>query len=234
MPVNFPSPLEAAASKLNRATLGYVVPFGLYVGVMAAERSLGLPLVWSYAMRLIIVVASLALFSRPYLSFRPSVPAASIAIGLATFLIWIGPDLLFGYRHFWFFDNPVMGSPVTSISPDLKGNVLFLFVRLLGTSLVVPVVEELFWRGWLMRWLIDKNFLAVPLGTYVSSAFWVTALLFAAEHGSYWEVGLAAGVIYNWWLARTRNLADCMLAHLVTNAALGIYVIRAGQWQYWL
>jgi CAAX prenyl protease-like protein len=215
-------------------TAGYVAPFLSFIAVVAIERWLGLPLVWSYALRLILVSVLLALFSRPYLSFRPSAPAASIAVGIAVFLIWVGPDLLFGYRHFWPFENRLMGSPVTSISPELKTNVLFLAVRILGTSLLVPVVEELFWRGWLMRWLIDQDFLSVPLGTYAPSAFWIVALLFASEHGSFWEVGLAAGIIYNWWIIRTKNLADCILAHLVTNAILAAYVIAAGQWQYWL
>ena len=72
---------------------------------------------------------------------------------------------------------------------------------------MIPILEELFWRGWLMRWLIDKEFLKVPLGMYVSSSFWLVALLFASEHGPYWEVGLIAGAIYNWWIVRTRNLA---------------------------
>ncbi len=77
----------------------------------------------------------------------------------------------------------------------------------------------------MMRWLIDKEFLKIPLGTYVPSAFWIVALLFASEHGPYWEVGLAAGVVYNWWIIRTKNLADCILAHAVTNAVRSIYVL---------
>jgi hypothetical protein len=58
--------------------------------------------------------------------------------------------------------------------------------------------------------------------------------LFASEHGSYWEVGLAAGIVYNWWMLRTRSLADCMLAHAVTNGALSAFVIATGAWRYWL
>jgi hypothetical protein len=106
---------------------------------------------------------------------------------------------------------------------------------MLTTAAVVPVIEELFWRGWLMRWLIDsRNFEKVPIGTYQWAAFWLVAVLFAAEHGPYWEVGLLAGIAYNYWLTRTRNLADCILAHAVTNAALGIFVLGTGEWQYWL
>ena len=117
----------------------------------------------------------------------------------------------------------------------MKGNLGFIALRCAGSALLVPILEELFWRGWMMRWLIDNtNFLKVPLGKYVPFAFWMVAILFASEHGPYWEVGLAAGIAYNWWIVRTRNLADCILAHGVTNAALAGYVLVTGQWQYWL
>lgn len=223
----------APAAKFN-PTAGYIAPFASFVVLMTLERTLGLPPLLAYTTRLLVVAVVLALYSRPYLSFRPSAPAASIGIGIAVFLIWIAPDRLFGYRHFWLFENSVMGSATTSIPPELKTNVLFLAIRILGTAVAVPIVEELFWRGWLMRWLIDKEFLKVPLGKYVPSAFWIVALLFASEHGPFWEVGLAAGIIYNFWVIHTRNLADCILAHAVTNAILAGYVVWAGQWQYWL
>ena len=98
-------------------------------------------------------------------------------------------------------------------------------MRAAGCTLVVPVFEELFWRGWLMRWLIKPEFLGVPFGTYARFAFWAVAILFAAEHGPYWEVGLAAGILYNWWAVRTRSLADCILAHAATNGLLSIYIL---------
>jgi CAAX prenyl protease-like protein len=224
----------SASAPVAPGTAAFVAPFVGYVGIMAVEHALGLSLVWSYAVRLAVACLLVAMFSRPYLSFRPSAPLTSIGIGIAVFLIWIGPDILFGYRRFWLFENGLTGSAVSSMAPALKTNVLFLVLRSLGTSIVVPIVEELFWRGWLMRWLIDKDFLKVPLGQYVPSAFWIVAVLFASEHGAFWEVGLAAGIIYNWWIIRTRNLADCILAHAVTNAILAAYVIRMEQWQYWL
>jgi catechol 2,3-dioxygenase-like lactoylglutathione lyase family enzyme len=104
-----------------------------------------------------------------------------------------------------------------------------------GSVVLVPPVEELFWRGWLMRWLIrPDNFHAVRLGAYSHYSFWTTAILFAAEHGPYWDVGLIAGVLYNWWMVRTRSLADCTVAHAITNGLLAVYVLYAGHWQYWL
>ncbi len=191
----------------QRATIAYVAPFVAFVGVMAIERVIPLPPQWLYPVRFAIVAALIAALSLPYLSFRPSAPVASIAVGVAVFVIWVAPDILFGYRHHWLFENSITGSANSSLAPHLKKNLGFILIRFSGAALLVPILEELFWRGWMMRWLIDTNFLKVPLGKYVPSAFWLVALLFASEHGPYWEVGLAAGIIYNWWVIRTRNLA---------------------------
>lgn len=219
---------------VDRATAAYVAPFVAYVGLMAAARPLGVPPQYDFPFRAFVSLLLILLVSRPYLSLRPSRPVASILIGIAVFVIWVGPDVLFNYRHHWLFENAVFGKAEASITSDLRQNVPFLALRGAISCLLVPILEELFWRGWLMRWLIKPNFLEVPLGTYVASSFWIVALLFASEHGPYWEVGLLAGTIYNWWLVRTRCLADCILAHGVTNAILSAYVLLTGEWQYWL
>jgi len=223
-----------SADSRRRATAAYIAPFLAFVGIMAIERMIPLPSQWLYPVRFLIVSALIGALSWPYLSFRPSAPLASIAIGVAVFVIWVAPDLLFGYRHTWLFDNAITGSAVSSLAPHLKANIGFILLRSVSSAVMIPILEELFWRGWMMRWLIHHDFLSVPPGKYVPSAFWIVALLFASEHGPYWEVGLAAGVVYNWWIVRTRNLADCMLAHAVTNAVLSAYVVVTGQWQYWL
>jgi CAAX prenyl protease-like protein len=201
---------------------------------MAVERIIPLPPQWLYSVRFVVVLGVILAVSRPYLTFRASYPLFSIVMGLLVFGIWVGPDVLFGYRHHWLFENAITGSAVSSLPPWLKGNVKFIVLRAVSSTFLVPVLEELFWRGWMMRWLIDTRFQNVPLGQYSAFAFWVVAVLFASEHGPYWEVGLVAGILYNWWMVRTRNLADCMLAHAVTNGVLSVYVLFTGQWQYWL
>jgi hypothetical protein len=201
---------------------------------MAMQAAIRLPAHWYYPARFLAVLLTIGLVSRPVLRFRAGFPLASMGIGIAVFLIWIGPDFLLGYRHHWLFDNSFTGAPASSIGPALRRNVVFVVLRVAASVALVPVLEELFWRGWLMRWLIAKDFRKVPLGTYAPAAFWIVAVLFASEHGPYWEVGLAAGIVYNWWIVHTRNLADCMLAHAVTNALLSVYVLTTGQWQYWL
>jgi CAAX prenyl protease-like protein len=227
-------PVLDTASK--RATLAYIGPFLVFVGFMTVQFAVHLPAHWYYPARFLAVLLTIGLVSRPVLRLclRPGFPLASTGIGIAVFLIWIGPDALWGYRHHWLFDNFIAGTAASSVDAVLKQNVMFVGLRVAVSVALVPVLEELFWRGWLMRWLISPDFLKVPMGTYARNAFWIVAVLFASEHGPYWEVGLAAGIVYNWWMVRTRNLADCILAHAVTNGLLSVYVLMTGQWQYWL
>jgi uncharacterized protein len=217
-----------------RSTAAYVAPFAVYVGLMGIEQFAKLPIQVFYPIRCLAAAAVLLWLSRSVISLRPSHAFASAALGIAVFLIWIGPDILFHYRHFWLFENSLFGHADSSAPPGLRTSLSFCIVRTLGCTLLVPIVEELFWRGWMMRWLIDARFTKVPLGAYTPMSFWIVAVIFASEHGPYWEVGLAAGVLYNWWMIRTKSLADCVLAHSVTNGLLSAYVLAANQWQYWL
>ncbi|MCL5744463.1 MAG: CAAX prenyl protease-related protein [Acidobacteria bacterium] len=215
--------------------LAYVAPFAVFAILLGLRGHLPIAPFLDYPLRTLLTLATLLAVSRPLLQFGVKKAWASIAIGLLVFFVWVCPDLLWPhYREHWLFRNTLLGSGRTALPAVPYDSHFFLVFRVLGSALLVPVIEELFWRGWLMRWLIRKDFLNEPLGKYVPSAFWITAILFASEHGPYWDVGLAAGLLYNWWMIRTRSLADCILAHAVTNACLAVYVLRDGKWQYWL
>lgn len=169
------------------------------------------------------------------LSVRPRFAIASIGVGVAVFFIWIAPDVLFhGYRASVLFTNSILGAPKSSLPSDAQRSLWVVTWRAARATLAVPIAEELFWRGWLMRWLINNDFLSVRLGTYAPLAFFATALLFASEHGPYWDVGLITGLIYNLWMIRTKSVADCILMHGVTNGVLSAYVLATGNWQYWM
>jgi CAAX prenyl protease-like protein len=186
-------------------------------------------------LRIGVVTAVLLAVSRPVLDFRIRNLAATVGIGIAVFLIWIAPDALFpGWRSHWVFQNSITGSLNISLSEAARSDSLVLALRFARAALLVPIIEELFWRGWLMRWLIKPDFERVPLGAYSAGAFWITAVLFAAEHGPYWEVGLLAGIAYNAWMVKTRSLGDLILAHAITNALLSTYVLATGKWEFWM
>ncbi len=216
--------------KLHPA-IAYIAPFAVFI----ALRWLPFPPEWLAPVRFILVALTLLVFSRRVLPRSISLPVGSVLLGAAVMAIWIAPDLLWhGYRESWPFHNGFVGMARSSLPTRLKSSALFVAVRVMESALLVPVLEELFWRGWLMRWMVHADFERVPVGEYRASSFWTVAILFAIEHGPYWDVGLIAGVAYNCWCMRTRSLADCMLAHAVTNALLAGYVLLFGQWQYWL
>ena len=210
----------------------YVLPFAVFIGLLAIQSVIPVPA----PVRFLISIAAILAVSLPVLRVGPSKPLLSILVGLAVFVVWIGPDLISpNYHHFILFNNGIVGHPAGNTPPASKNDPVFLFFRIAISVIAVPILEELFWRGWLMRWLIDSNdFTRVPLGAYTPLAFWLVAVLFASEHGSFWDVGLITGIIFNWWMVRTRNLWDCIIMHAVTNGALAAYVVLFGQWQYWL
>lgn len=190
---------------------------------------------WEFPLRILILFGVLWFCSRDVIDLRVRKWLPTTALGVAVFLIWIGPDALIpGYRNSWIFQNAITGKLHSSIPADLLSDPFVLTLRTLRAVLIVPIVEELFWRAWLMRWIINTDFQKVPLGTYTPQSMWLTALLFASEHGPYWEVGLIAGLLYNWWMIRTKSLGDCILAHAITNGLLCGYVLMTGKWEYWL
>jgi CAAX prenyl protease-like protein len=205
------------------------------MALLALHSVLPLPDLTDQILRVTVMTAVLWFIARPVIDLRVRHLISTLAIGILVFVVWVAPDLLIkGYRHFWLFDNAVVGKAATSLSTTAITSWPVLALRMIRAVIIVPIVEELFWRAWLMRWLVDNDFEKVPLGKYTAQAFWIVAVLFASEHGSYWDVGLLAGIIYNWWMVRTRSLGDLILAHAVTNGILGAYVIAFGKWEYWL
>ena len=219
---------------LKHPAAPYIGPFVVFIAFLALGDVLGLG-EWEFPLRVGVLAAAIWFFSRDVLDLRAPYWLASIGVGIAVFVIWVAPDYLIpGYRQHWLFSNSITGKVSSSLPEGFHMSAFVLVFRTIRAVIIVPIVEELFWRGWLLRWLIDNDFQKVPLGTFQLSSFVITSLLFASEHGPYWEVGLIAGAIYNLWIVRTKSLGDCILAHAVTNGVLSGYVIAAGKWEYWL
>ncbi len=214
-----------------RRALPYVLPFGIFVLFLGLQSVVPIPQWLKFAAPLIAIAA----VSREALRGKLVSPIASIGLGVMVCVLWVGPEILFpGYHQGWLFSNSLLGHPASTATPGQKSDMTFIVFRILVSVITVPILEELFWRGWLMRWLINPNFEEVPLGAYAAPAFWIVAAMFASEHGSFWDVGLLTGVIYNWWMVRTKSLWDCIVMHAVTNGCLAWYVLHYDQWMYWL
>jgi hypothetical protein len=224
-----------AALEKRWPSLPYVLPFASFMAFLAIQNFAALPPSIDYPLRVIALSVILWVFSRHVIDLRFTHGLQSVILGAAVFVIWVGPDILFpGYRQHWLFQNAILGRMGAPVSEQILMAPVVLWTRIIRAVVLVPIIEELFWRAWLMRWLISPRFEQIKLGAYAPMAFWVTAVLFASEHGPYWDVGLITGVIYNWWMVRTRSLGDCILVHAVTNACLCGYVVATRHWEYWL
>ncbi|MDO3378477.1 CAAX prenyl protease-related protein [Geoalkalibacter halelectricus] len=199
---------------------------------------------WAYAVRAAVCLG-LFLWCRPWRYYPRPAPRhlpLALAVGVLVCVVWILPELPLWqswpaveqfYRQWgimppWSATAPVTESP---FAPATAGWTLTM-ARLLGSALVIAAIEEFFWRGFLYRWLIERDFLQVDPGRYLAWAFWLTVLLFGLEHDR-WLVGMAAGAAYGWLYLRTRDLWAPICAHVVTNFLLGLYVLLMGAWDFW-
>jgi CAAX prenyl protease-like protein len=228
------APVHAERPGWGTGALAWVGPFAVFMLWLALDKYVPLANPVKEIVRDLVILASIVGFSRKVLPTRAPFWLPSIVLGIAVCALWVAPDALVpGWRSHWLFTNSLTGGVKTSI-PPAELTPLMIALRFSRAALLVPVLEELFWRGWLPRWIQDSRFHRVPLGQYTALAFGATAVLFALEHGPYWEVGLLTGLIYNWWMWRTRSLGDLILVHAVTNAALSAYVLTTGRWELWM
>jgi len=225
---------------MNRPWVKRALPFIIYIlfiplyGLIkpfASEETVSITslMLLLYCVKIFAVSLALAWFWKSYDEL--SLPAFNftnlligLAVGIIVFAFWIRMD--------WEF--AAVGGPEIFDPHVLTDGLVYFFiaVRMLGTSVVVPIFEELFWRSLIIRYIINPDFTSVKLGTFTWSSFIVSSLLFGLEH-NLWLAGILAGVFYNLLLYRTKNLFYCILAHGITNFILGVYVIKTGSWQFW-
>lgn len=214
----------------------WIAPFATFMIWLAVGPFLGLSQPLESILRVgSLVLVLLTVSRRVVFSLRVKHWVPSILLGLTVGVLWVLPDLLFdGYRSHWLFQNSITGGVIVSIPPGDLGDPLVLTLRIVRAALLVPILEEIFWRGYLPRWIVDNDWARVPMGTYNKLAFIGTALLFASEHGPFWDVGLLCGVVYNWYMWKTKSLGDLVLVHVMSNAALTAMVLITNRYSFWM
>ncbi len=211
--------------------LPYVLPFAVFMLFTAPVEFFHSLSPFLYVLKTVTVGILLWILRHRYksdLACRLSVfeVLVSIALGLAVLLIWIMGDGLLPFvgKNSGFNPFAYAGSGL--------GAGLLIFFRLSGAALVVPVMEELFWRSFLMRYLINPDFDSVPMGTFTWFSFISVAVVFGLEHHRVVE-GIIAGMIYGLIVVWQKRLTGAVIAHATTNLSLGIYVLLTGSWQFW-
>jgi len=228
----------------DRATMAHLLPFIAWILLMQIP---GLEPAWNYALRTVIGIVALS-YLKPWRWYsvansRNLIPA--LVVGLVVFLAWVGletnwfgekwPSLQTAYLRFgvgiWPFGQMPPALESAPYAPAECGWHLTV-VRLIGSALVIAVIEEFFWRGFLYRVFIDRSFLTVEIGRFVWIPFVLVCLIFGLEH-SRWLAGIFAGVAYGCLIIRTRDIWAGVTAHVTTNLLLGFYVVTTGSYQFW-
>jgi exosortase E/protease (VPEID-CTERM system) len=212
------APRSSSAS--DRVILAYLAPFiALMLAsiVIAASAPYDRPL---YALKVVAVGVTLWMFRDIYRGWTWRVSPVSVLAGLIVAAAWIATD-----------PAPSGGSELRAW---LEGQgtlavTLWLALRVLGATVMVPVAEELAFRGFLHRWLISRNFEAVPIGQISLMAFGVSSLLFGLMHER-WIAGVLSGAVFALAMYRTNRLSDPIAAHMTANAAICAWAIGCGQW----
>jgi len=223
-----PSKGKSRQSRTGRLVAYYgphVLPFALFAACTYAGPLLDLPAGPTYVAKTLLVGVSLVMLRRSFEGeIRATFSLEAVLAGVAVFGAWILLDGLY----------PHIGRSAFNPYAEAAGGaaIAYIIFRMLGAVLVVPVMEEIFWRSFALRFVLRSDFRSVPLGRFSWYGFILVSLLFGLEHHR-WLAGIVAGLVYAGLLFRSRNLFVPILSHAVTNLLLGVYVLATQQWTFW-
>lgn len=237
MVVTFFTPPSRAREDVRIDAVVRVLPFVFFIACIALAEplarllsSIGLDTRWAYALRAGGAALLLMLFARRYIELAGSLarPARewglAVMVGVAVFVLWVGSDALG-----WGFAARPSFVP---LAVDGGFEWEWILLRIAGAALVVPVMEELFWRSFVMRWLDEARFLSFdPLRTSLRALLF-SSIAFGFEH-DLWVAGIVAGLAYGQLYRSCGHLAPPILAHAVTNALLAGWVVHGRAWHLW-
>lgn len=229
------SPTTAAS---RRAVLARVIPFALYIVFLVISAPLaelaGLDVRWMYAVQIACVIAALLYFQRDYVELREAPPSGPLS-GAAGWVAALLSGALVWAIWIWLDFSPFAFAPGKGYQPlDEAGALILLMVviRIFGAAVVVPVMEELFWRSFVQRWLDSPNFLAVAARSVTLRSMLFCSIAFGFEHGQ-WAAGIVAGLAYGQLYRASGRLWLPIVSHALTNLLLGLWVVHTAQWQFW-
>lgn len=222
----------------RRSAVVRVAPFVVFMvflalrGAAPADGSWGFDVRWLYAGQVLGAGLLLAWWWREYgelaLQNLPTLRETllAVALGLAVFGLWINLDAP------WMTLATGAAEPFVALNSAGEPYWALIITRWVGAALLVPVMEELFWRSFLMRWIQAPAFEGVQPAAVGLRAIVLSTFVFMLAH-TLWLAAIIAGLAYAWIYIRTGKLWTAVIAHAVTNGVLGIWVVSTGRWEFW-
>ena len=206
-------------------TTAYLAPLMAILATAMLTGAFSAGFEWLYPLRVLTAGALLWMFRKSYRDLNWAVSGWAIAIGCVTFLVWLAfiPSG-FGNKDSW---------PAALRSIPWYWATTWLLIRVVGYVVTVPLVEELAFRGYLTRRVIQADFQKLPVGIFSWSSFLISSALFGALHGGLWLAGTIAGMSFALALYRRRSFGDAVQAHATTNGLIALYVFATGRWSVW-
>ncbi len=215
-----PQIAKAAARPRDQLVFAFLVPFAALMATTIVASMFAPHDQWLYFLKVAGVSAALWMFRESYADLFKDVSPASIGIGIAVGIIWIATD---------FREQPAdkIGIWLASLPAWLVA--LWLACRVFGSVLLVPIAEELAFRGYLQRALIDRDIAGVAPGRFTWLSFVLVSVAFGLMHQR-WLAAMLAGATYALLLYRTNKLSDPIAAHIASNGVIIAWAIAAQQW----
>ena len=215
---------DRPAEKLNPVAAALLVPFLVLMAsaMVTALFSQGFDSL--YPGKVLVTAASIAWFYLIYRRWDWSWSWSSIGIGVVVFMGWMLLEPLASDV------NSTIGASVAALRPS--GAVGWVSSRVIGSVLIVPLVEEMAFRGVLPRRLAAADFESVEAGRFNWMAFLLSSIAFGLLHGR-WLAGMLAGGAYALAFYRRGKLGDAVIAHMTTNGMIAVYVLATGAWSLW-
>jgi CAAX prenyl protease-like protein len=219
-----------------------VAPFVVFLVLTSCQGRFGAASAYWFYLAKTLVAVWLIWEMRPFVSeMRWAISWEAVVVGIGVFILWIGLDPFYpklteiitklGLSKF-FGTHQAIWNPHEQFGQNSALAWLMIVTRILGSTLVVPPLEEVFYRSFLYRYVAKPDFLSVPLNRFLPLPFLVTAAVFGISH-SQWLAGILCGMAYQWLVLRRNRLGDAMTAHAITNFLLGVWVAWQGAWQFW-
>ena len=198
-----------------------LVPFLVLLAGTMLTSSLSAGFDRFYALRIVGTAVALWYFRDIYRRWEWRISWQAVAVGSTVFVMWILLEPP---------NETGLGANLATLPPGEAA--LWLVFRAVGSVLIVPLAEELAFRGYLLRKLAGEDFEQTTPPKFAWAPFLVTSVAFGLLH-TRWLAGTLAGMAYAWVRYRHGRLADAIAAHMITNGLIALAVLIWGKWTLW-